>query len=187
MNGKRATSDLPAADKKARPARPGMSAGSFSAACQRRKPMSVAHALNRPVAARAFWLGFAAFVVPTFPIGYVWHLVAFAPAYHGLAMYRDDIVIPFGLLAMSIQGLAFSWAYPRAFSDRGAWLWNGIRYWLALAALSWSFTTLAVAAKNVMTSMPTYMVLETGFTLVQFAVVGPLIALAHRNRGAPRQ
>jgi hypothetical protein len=29
--------------------------------------------------------------------------------------------------------------------------------------------------------VPTYMLLETGFTLVQFAVVGPLIALAHRN------
>jgi len=143
--------------------------------------MSVAQALGRPATARAFWLGFAAYVVPTFPIGFVWHLVAFAPAYHGLAIYRDDIIIPFGLLSMLIQGAAFSWVYPRVFSDRGPWLWNGVRYGLALAALSWSFTTLAVAAKNVMTSVPTYMLLETGFTLVQFAVVGPLIALAYRN------
>ncbi|HKA80258.1 MAG TPA: hypothetical protein VKD43_09500 [Xanthobacteraceae bacterium] len=145
------------------------------------KPMSVAQALNRQATARAFWLGFAAYVVPTFPIGYVWHLVAFAPTYHGLAMYRDDIIIPFGFLSMLIQGAAFSWVYPRVFSDRSAWLSNGVRYGLALAALSWSFTTLAVAAKNVMTSVPTYMLLETGFTLVQFAVVGPLIALAYRN------
>ena len=47
--------------------------------------------------------------------------------------------------------------------------------------VSWSFTTLAVAAKNIMASVPTYMELETAFTLLQFAVVGPLIALAHRN------
>ncbi|MBX9824770.1 MAG: hypothetical protein K2Y27_07215 [Xanthobacteraceae bacterium] len=147
--------------------------------------MSVAQALNRPAAARAFWLGFAAYLVPSFPIAYVWHLVAFAPAYHGLAMYRDDVIVPFGLLSMLIQAAAFSWVYPRAFSDRSAWLRNGMRYGLALAALSWSFTTLAVAAKNVMTSVPTYMLLETGFTLVQFAVVGPLIALAYRNQGAP--
>jgi hypothetical protein len=143
--------------------------------------MSVTQALNQPVAARAFWLGLAAYVLPTFPIGYVWHLVAFAPVYRDLAMYRDDIIIPFGLLSMLIQGVAFSWVYPRAFADRRPWLWNGLRYGLALALLSWSFTTLAVAAKNVMTSVPTYMLLETGFTLVQFAVVGPLIALAHRN------
>jgi hypothetical protein len=143
--------------------------------------MSVTQALNQPVATRAFWLGLAGYVLPTFPIGYVWHLVAFASAYQGLAIYRDDIIIPFGLLSMLIQGVAFSWVYPRAFSDRRPWLWNGLRYGLALALVSWSFTTLAVAAKNVMTSVPTYMLLETGFTLVQFAVVGPLIALAHRN------
>jgi hypothetical protein len=47
--------------------------------------------------------------------------------------------------------------------------------------LSWSFTTLAVAAKNIMASVPLYIELETGFTLLQFAIVGPLIALAHRN------
>ncbi|MGE3991520.1 hypothetical protein [Pseudorhodoplanes sp.] len=143
--------------------------------------MSLAQALNRPVTARAFWLGVAAYVVPTFPIGYVWHLVIFAPVYRDLAMYRGDVIIPFGLLSMLIQGVVFSWVYPRVFAGRSAWLRNGVRYGLALAVLSWSFTTLAVAAKNVMTSVPTYMLLETGFTLVQFALVGPLIALAYRD------
>ena len=131
---------------------------------------------------RSFWLGVAAYLLPTFPIAYVWHLVAFAPAYRELAMYRDDVIVPFGLASMLIQGMAFSWVYPRAFSDRkGAVLGNGLVYGLGLAALSWSFTTLAVAAKNVMTSVPTYLWLETAFTLIQFAIVGPLIALAHRR------
>jgi hypothetical protein len=142
--------------------------------------MSASDALRQPALTRGFWLGFAAYVAPSFPIAYVWHLVAFAPAYHDLAMYRDDVIVPFGLLSMLIQGAAFSWVYPRAFSDRSAVLRNGLLYGLALALLSWSFTTLAVAAKNVMTSVPTYLALETGFTLVQFAVAGPLIALAHR-------
>jgi hypothetical protein len=149
--------------------------------------MSVAEALNRPATARAFWLGLAAYIVPSFPIAYVWHLVAFAPLYHNLAMYRDDVIVPFGLLSMALQGAVFSWVYPRAFADHSAWFCNGLRYGLALAVLSWSFTTLAVAAKNVMTSVPVYMLLETGFTLVQFAVVGPLIALAYRNGGGRPQ
>ena len=46
------------------------------------------------------------------------------------------------------------------------------------AALSWSFTTIAVAAKNVMTSVPDYLVIETAFTVVQWIIVGPLTALA---------
>jgi hypothetical protein len=56
-----------------------------------------------------------------------------------------------------------------------------IAYPWHLGLLSWSFTTLAVAAKNVMTSVPIYLALETGFTVLQFVIVGPLIALAHRS------
>jgi hypothetical protein len=132
--------------------------------------------------ARSFWLGVAAYLVPSFPIAYLWHLVLLAPAYEALGIYRPDPIIPFGFASMVIQALAFSWAYPRLFPGRGsAILRPGLVYGLALAILSWSFTTLAVAAKNIMTSVPTYVGLETGFTLLQFLVVGPLIALAYRD------
>jgi hypothetical protein len=131
---------------------------------------------------RSFWLGVAAYLVPTFPIAYVWHLVVFAPAYDALGIYRPDPIIPFGFASMLIQGIAFSWAYPRLFPDRGGAIWRpGLIYGACLAILSWSFTTLAVAAKNIMGSVPIYIELETAFTLLQFAVVGPLIALAHRD------
>lgn len=143
--------------------------------------MTTAHVSDRRPSVAAFWWGFGAYVAPSFPIAFVWHLIAFASTYHALAMYRDDVIVPFGFLSMLIQGAAFSYTYPRAFVERSAWLRNGLRYGLALALLSWSFTTLAVAAKNVMTSVPTYLMLETGFTVVQFAVVGPLIAFAYRR------
>lgn len=143
--------------------------------------MTITETLKQPASARAFWLGFAAYVVPSFAIGYTWHLVFFAPMYHDLAIYRDDIIIPFGLLAIFIQGTVFSWVYPRVFTDRNPVLKNGLLYGLGMALLSWSFTTLAVGAKHVMASVPTYLALETAFTVVQFAVAGPLIALAHRK------
>jgi hypothetical protein len=131
---------------------------------------------------RSFWLGIAAYLVPTFPIAYAWHLMVFAPAYDALGIYRPDPIIPFGFASMVIQGIIFSWAYPRLFPQRNsAILKPGLIYGLALAILSWSFTTLAVAAKNIMTSVPAYIQLETGFTLLQFLIVGPLIALAYRN------
>jgi hypothetical protein len=46
------------------------------------------------------------------------------------------------------------------------------------AVLSWSFTTLAVAAKNVMTSVPDYLLIETAYTLVRWAMVAPLTVFA---------
>jgi hypothetical protein len=131
---------------------------------------------------RTFWLGVAAYLLPSFPIAYAWHLVVFADAYHALSMYRDEVIVPFGFLSMVIQGIAFSWVYPRAFPERGrAFLVNGLTYGAAIGLLSWSFTTLAVAAKNVMASVPDYLMLETGFTVLQFLVVGPMIALAYRR------
>src|ERR1700726_4000982 len=114
---------------------------------------------------RGFWLGVAAYLVPTFPIAYAWHLVVFAPVYDALGIYRADPIIPFGFASMLIQGIVFSWTYPRLFPGRDrAVLRPGLLYGCALAVLSWSFTTLAVAAKNIMTSVPTYLQLETGFT-----------------------
>lgn len=144
--------------------------------------MSATLSTDRRIGGRGFWLGLLGYALPTFALGYLWHLILFASAYRDLAIYREDVIIPFGLLSMLVQGAAFSWLYPRIFPERrGNVLGAGLSYGLALASVSWSFTTLAVAAKSVMASVPTYLMLETGFTLVQFAIAGPLIAWAHRN------
>lgn len=124
-------------------------------------------------------LGVLAYIVPTFALGFVWHLVLFERAYKALAIYRSDIIIPFGFLSMLIQGCIFAWIYEQAFAQRETAFWSRAAAYGALgAALSWSFTTLAVAAKNVMISVPDYLLIETGFTVVQWIMVGPLTALA---------
>jgi hypothetical protein len=126
-----------------------------------------------------FGLGVLAYLAPTFALGFVWHLMLFKGYYEHLAMYRKDIIIPFGFLSMLIQAFAFAWVYQRAFAQRnGSPLSHGLRYAAFGAVLSWSFTTLAVAAKNVMTSVPAYLAIETAFTAVQWIMVGPLTALA---------
>jgi hypothetical protein len=144
--------------------------------------MTIASDTALPAGARSFWLGFAAYLLPTFPIAFVWHLVLFEQKYHALKIYRDEPVIALGLASMVIQGAIFSWLYPRVFPQRsGSFLRDGLLYGLGAGLLSWSFTSLAVAAKNVMVSVPDYVLLETAFTTLQFMVVGPLIALAYRR------
>jgi|ERR1700681_3301717 hypothetical protein len=144
--------------------------------------MTMTSDTRRPAAVRSFWLGMAAYLVPTFAIAFVWHLVLFEPQYQALHIYRADPIIPFGFASMIIQGMIFSWVFPRVFApDRGSVLKNGLLYGLGAGLMSWSFTTLAVAAKHPMASLADYVVLETGFTVLQFLIVGPLIALAYRN------
>jgi hypothetical protein len=126
---------------------------------------------------RRISLAAISYLAPTFVLGYVWHLVLFKSYYDRLAMYRADVIIPFGLLSMSIQALLFAWIYETMFSPRPSGVaTRGVAYAAFGAALSWSFTTIAVAAKNVMSSVPAYLQIETAFTLVQWLMVGPLTA-----------
>src|SRR5215207_7555940 len=114
---------------------------------------------------RAFWLSVLAYLLPTFPIGYFWHLSWFAGRYDGLALYRHDVIIPFGFASMLIQAVTFSWFYPRVFSTQPPqWLTSALRCFAVFGLLSWSFTTLPVAAKFRMSSVSEFMLLETGFT-----------------------
>jgi hypothetical protein len=121
-------------------------------------------------------------LLPTFPLGYLWHLTWFRSEYEALDMYRSDVIIPFGLISMIIQALIFSWIYQKVFSTlRSDWLRSAMLSFLTLGLLAWSFTTLPVAAKYQMTSVADFVSLETGFTILQFAIVCPLLALVFRK------
>jgi hypothetical protein len=137
---------------------------------------------------KRFSLGVLAYLVPTFALGFVWHLILFQRYYEELEIYRKDIIIPFGFLSMLIQAIIFAWIYEKAFARRGGTpLSRSLAYAALGALLSWSFTTLAVAAKNVMTSVPNFLVIETAFTAVQWVMVGPLttLAIAGMDRKVP--
>jgi len=137
---------------------------------------------------RRIVVGALAYLVPTFALGFVWHLVLFKDDYDALAMYRQDVIIPFGFLSMSIQAVVFAWVYDEFFARRGMSAgMRGLAYAAFGAILSWSFTTVAVAAKNVMSSVPDYLLIESAFTVVQWAIVGPLTALVSSKPPAARQ
>lgn len=139
-----------------------------------------------------FTLGVLAYVVPTFALGFVWHLMLFEGAYEALAIYRPDIIIPLGLLSMLIQSVIFAWIYDTSFAQRDdSFISRGAGYGVLGAVLSWSFTTLAVGAKNIMASVPDYLLIETAFTVVQWLMVAPLTVLAfgygrYAERSAPK-
>ena len=91
--------------------------------------MTIASDIGHPSTARGFWLGVAAYLLPSFPIAFVWHLVLFEPNYHALRIYTENPIIPFGLASMVIQGIVFSWVFPRIFANhRGSVLKSGLFY-----------------------------------------------------------
>jgi len=134
---------------------------------------------------KRYSLGIFAYLVPTFTLGFVWHLVLFKDYYDSLAIYRTDIIIPLGFLSMLVQSVLFVWIYDRMFAATSSSMPSSIvKYAILGALLSWSFTTLAVGAKNIMSSVPRFMIIETAFTIVQWLMVAPLTVLALRGTSA---
>jgi hypothetical protein len=132
---------------------------------------------------KSLWLALLAHLVPTLSLGYFWHMVTFADQYHRLAMYRDAVIIPLGLTSMAIQAIFFAWIYPKLFAPtRTQWARGAVSFGFIFATLAWSFAVLPVAAKYRMSSVQDFLVLETSFTFLQFAIVSPMIALAYRTK-----
>jgi hypothetical protein len=138
----------------------------------------------RPMAGedwRRFVLAMLAYIIPTFPLGYIWHLVAFKGYYESLQVYRDDILIPFGLLSMFVQSIVWAYLYSRLFAGEPV-LRGAVKFAALAAPLAWSFMVIAVAAKHRMADAAGFVLIETAFIAVQYAVVSPLIALAFAQR-----
>jgi len=123
-------------------------------------------------------LAILAYMVPTFPLGYFWHLTIFADYYKSLNVYREDIIIPFGIVSMLIQGVIWSVVYERLFSGETI-LKGALKFALLACPLAWSFMVLAVSAKHQMSSVSGFLLIETAFMLVHYAIVSPLIAAVY--------
>jgi hypothetical protein len=130
---------------------------------------------------KRFWLAVVAYVAPSFVLGYSWHLALFADRYAALEMYREQVIIPMGLASMFTQAVLFAWAYPRLFGRLADWKRGALGFGLFFGLLAWSYVVLPVAAKYRMTSVADFAMLETAFTVLQFLVVSPCVALAYRH------
>jgi len=135
------------------------------------------------VAPVRYLLAALAYIIPTFPLGYLWHLEVFRHTYASLAVFRIDVAIPLGIASMLIQGLIWAYLYGRLFREESV-IAGALKFAALAAPLAWSFMVLAVSAKHHMSSVSGFLLIETAFTVVQYLVVSPLIALAFAYRKA---
>ncbi len=133
---------------------------------------------------KTFLLGALAYLLVTFPLAFVWHLVIFKDIYQWLGIYREDPIIPLGFLVILIQGLLLSYAFPIFYRD-GSSLNQGLKFGLFMGLFLWSSQVVATAAKHHVASLSTWLAIETAYFAIQFALVGLAIGFVYSRRESP--
>ena len=127
-------------------------------------------------------LGAVAYLLVTFPLAYVWHLVAFKGVYDRLGIFnRGEPIVALGFLVILIQGFLLSYAYP-IFRGPGSPLKEGLRFGLFMGFFLWSSQVVAAAAKHQVASLTTWFTVETVYFVIQFALVGLALGLVYGYR-----
>lgn len=126
-------------------------------------------------------LGTVGYGVITFPLAYIWHLVAFKETYQQLGYFsRDEPIIAFGFAAILVQGSILSFIYP--YLCRGMSFGKGaITIALVMGVYHWTMHVLAAAAKQNIEPLPLWFGLETAYLAIQFSLAGLLLAFVYRN------
>ncbi|QDU51700.1 hypothetical protein [Gimesia panareensis] len=126
-------------------------------------------------------LGTLGYAAVTFPLAYVWHLVAFKTTYEKLGyISREEPIIVFGFFAILLQGAILALIYP--FLCRGMSLIKGAATMaLVIGIYHWTMHVLAAAAKQKIEPLSLWFGVETAYLVIQFTLAGLLLALIYRK------
>ena len=129
-------------------------------------------------------LGASAYLVVTFPLTAIWHVVVFADTYERIGYIgRDEPSFVLGFLAIAMQGALLSYGYPRFFrSDRG--LRSALAYAGITGVFFWTSHVLAAAAKQDLQAQPLFFAIETLYLTLQFGLFGLCLGWLYRPAAA---
>jgi hypothetical protein len=113
----------------------------------------------------SFYLLLLGYLVVSFALGAIWHMVFFKEYYKKLAIYSniENPRFSFGFSAMLLQGIVFTYVYPLIASP---WLFS-----LGLFMILTSFMVFAEAGKQNATSLSGFVTIQIAFSAVQTILV----------------
>lgn len=131
---------------------------------------------------RKIFFAAVAYVLITFVIAASWHLLLFKELYDQLGIFtRKEPLIHLGVISMVIQGLVLAYLYP-LFRKNASPVKEGLKFGILMGVFMGSNAVFAEAGKQEVTSLTTWLVLESVYYLLQFAIVGVVIGLIFATR-----
>jgi hypothetical protein len=144
-----------------------------------------ANAHHKGVMGKKIGLAALGYIVGTFILGFVWHLVLFKDVYDSFGVYdRDPPLIPMGLASMAIQGFVLAALYARYARFAPGRPWTDALAFNLLAGLFFvSGTVVALAAKADIQHLGAWFGYNIAFSALQFLLSGAVFgAVFHRSR-----
>lgn len=129
---------------------------------------------------KKFYYSIAAYFIITMAVAYPWHMLLFHEKYMAMGAFtRGEPIMPFGILAVVLQGIVFAYFYPLFYKhvNGGNPLLRGIQFGLFLGITVWSVMVFATAAKFKIAPVTDFVLLGTVFQIIQFTLVGAVIGL----------
>jgi len=120
--------------------------------------------------------------VATMIVAYPWHMLLFHEKYVAMGAFtREKPIMVFGMLAIILQGIVFSYFYPifQNYKGGGHPVVRGIEFSLFMGIIIWTVMVFTTAAKFNIGPVLDFVVLGTVFQFIQFVLVGIVIGLIY--------
>jgi len=131
---------------------------------------------------RKLWLFVAAYFVITMAWAYPWHIIWFHDRYEEMgALGRKDPIIPFGMLAVLIQGVVIGYFYPFYRKETGNQILQGIKFAMIIGLLIYSVMAFTTVAKLNIEPIATFLAYHTVFQFIQFLLTGAALGWIFRK------
>ena len=121
----------------------------------------------------------AAYVVVVFPLATGWHL-GFKEKYQVFGYFEGEPSIFIGLVTIVIQGIVLALIYP-LFHPGSTGFLRAFQFAGLMGLFFWTSHVLSFIARNTMSNLVGFFVMETGYLVVQFALFGLVLGLIYRG------
>lgn len=129
---------------------------------------------------RKFLLSVLGYFVATMAVAYPWHMLLFHEKYVAMGAFtRGEPIMAFGMTAIILQGIVFSYFYPLYYRHKGGGhpVRRGIEFGLFMGLMVYTVMVFATAAKFQIEPVQDFILYGTSFQFLQFLAVGTAVGL----------
>ena len=115
-----------------------------------------------------------------FPLALLWHIGLFSERYQAFGYFDGEPDIALGLATIVIQGVVLALLHPMI--DIGSsGLPKAMRFCALMGGFLWTTHVLAFVAKQQITDPLPFVLMETGYLVLQFGLFAGALTLIYRN------